>query len=307
MWDVGLLLSGMVLAALGGEVFIRGAVGLAARLRVPPGIIGATIAAFATSAPEMAVGINAALAGASQVAAGDALGSNVVNLGLVLGAVVLIAPLRLEARAVLRDLPLTAGAPLLLGLLAADGRVSRVDAGALIVVFAVWLTTTVLQAFRERDGASPLRGEPGIGQAMLLVTAGAALLAIAGRLVVLGALAVGQRLGLDAFFVGATLVALGTSMPELATALLARLRGHADLGAGTVMGSNIFNTLWIVGVAALIQPFDVRAAELSVAVAAGAVGALLLFPAGSWVIGRLRGALLLGGYALYVGVLFAVH
>lgn len=303
MQDGAFLLAGILLAALGGEVFVRGAVGLATTLRVPPGIVGATVAAFATSAPEMAVGLNAALAGTPQVAAGDALGSNVVNIGLVMGTVLLVGPIKLDRRDVRRDLPFTIAAPLLLGLLILDGRLSRIDGAVLVTVFAVWLGTTVLQALRERDNTAEVLGEHQPRKAASFTLVGLVLLVVAGRLVVLGAVGIGRTLHLDPFLVGATMVALGTSMPELATALLARLRGHADLGAGTIMGSNIFNTLWIVGGIALLRPFELGFGEVRAAIVAGVIAAVLLIPARSWILGRGRGAVLVVGYALYVAVL----
>lgn len=295
-----LLAVGIALAGLGGEIFVRGSVGLAARLLVPPGIIGATIAAFATSAPEMAVGVNAALAGTPQVAIGDALGSNVVNIGLVMGVVLLIAPVIVDRRDVRRDLPFTAAAPLVLGLLLWDGMLSRVDGAVLVTVFATWMGTTVLQALRERDHPTEVLGTPGMRAAVSLTAAGVAILLLAGRLVVLAAEGIGHAFGLDSFIVGATLVAFGTSVPELATALLARWRGHGDLGVGTIMGSNIFNSLWIVGLVALISPVRLGVQEVAVAVVAGSVAALLLIPRQAWQLGRARGGVMLVGYGVYV-------
>ncbi len=299
MSDGLLLLAGIVLAAIGGELFVRGAVGVAASLRIPAGIIGATIAAFATSAPEMAVGINAALAGAPSVAAGDALGSNVANIGLVLGAVLVLGVIRVERRDVRRDLPFTIAAPVVLGLLTWDGRVSRLDAGVLILIFATWLGTTILQAVRERDQTPEVLGASR-GRAIWLTVAGVALLILAGRFVVAAAGGIGEALGIDPFIVGATMVAFGTSGPELATVIIARVRGMDELGIGTVMGSNIFNTLWVVGVVALIHPFDIHLSEVGVAVAAGAVAALMLVPGPSWTLGRPRGVALLALYVAYV-------
>jgi len=299
MPDGLILLSGVVLAGFGGEVFVRGSVGLAATLRIPPGIIGATVAAFATSAPELAVGVNAALAGAPAISAGDALGSNVVNLGLVMGTVLLIAPIKVDRRDVRRDLPFTVVAPLLLGVLLWDGRLSRADGLILMLVFAAWMGTTILQALRERDATAAVLGARDVRKAALFTGVGVILLIVAGRFVVVAAEGIGHTYGLDPFVVGATLVAFGTSVPELATALLARWRGHDDLGAGTVMGSNIFNTLWIVGIVALIHPFDLPLSEVGIAVAAGAIGALFLVPGRTWTLYRGRGALLLAGYGAY--------
>jgi len=297
------LLLGIALAGIGGEVFVRGSIGLAAGLRIPPGIIGATVAAFATSSPEFAVGVNAAVAGAPEISVGDVLGSNVVNLALVMGVVLVLAPIRVERRDIRRDLPFTIAVPLLLGLLMWDGRLNRIDGAILIIVFAVWMGTTVMQALRERDLTAETLGERSPMKAAALTLIGLVILVVAGRLVVSAADGIGHTLQLDPFIVGATMVAFGTSVPELATSLLARLRGHGDMGAGTVMGSNIFNTLWIVGVVVLIGPFDMQLGDVRVAVIAGSAMALLMIPGPSWTLGRLRGALLIAGYALYIALL----
>ncbi|MGE3856555.1 MAG: calcium/sodium antiporter [Dehalococcoidia bacterium] len=302
MTDAGLLIIGIVLAAVGGELFVRGAVGLAATLRVPPGIIGATVAAFATSSPELAVGVNAALAGTPTVSAGDVLGSNVANIALVLGAMFVFGAVRVDRRDVRRDLPLTIGAPLTLALLIWDGHLSRIDAGILITAFLAWLAQTVMQAWRERDHTAEVLGTTP-GRAVWLSLAGVTLLIIAGRLVVTAAEGIGHAFGLDPFVVGATMVAFGTSVPELATVIMARVRGMDELGVGTVLGSNVFNTLWIVGVVGMIAPFDMALDEVHVAVIAGTLGALLLIPGRTWTLGPVRGVLLLLLYFGYTAII----
>ncbi len=305
MSDFVLLVGAMALAGVAGEIFVRGAVALAVVLRVPISVVGLTVAAFATSAPELAVGVNAALSGTPQIAIGDALGSNVVNIGLVLGAVLVIAPLMLSRRDVRRDLPMVIVAPLILGLLTLDGRLDRIDGAVLVTVFVAWAGTTIRHAVRDRYGVPIVTGDQPARRAWAMTGLGIALLLIAGRLVVIAAQGIGETLGLDPFIVGATLVALGTSMPELATAVVSRLRSHGELGAGTVMGSNIFNSLWIVGVVALIRPSALHVDELVVAAIAGAMVGMLLIPSRSLVLGRRRGALLLTGYAAYLVVVVA--
>lgn len=306
MDDFAILVAGMVLAAVGGEVFVRGSIGVGAHLRVPVGIIGVTIAAFATSSPEVAVGLNAALAGIPAISVGDALGSNVVNIALVMGVVLALGSIRLDRRDVQRDLPFTIGAPLLVALLCLDGWLSRIDGLALLTVFLVWIGTAIRQAFRSVESASQVLGVSGPRTSALFTLGGIVILLVAGRLVVLAAEGIGETFHLDPFLVGATLVALGTSMPELATTVIARIRGHADLGVGTVMGSNIFNSLLIVGGVAVIHPFSLKVNEIVVAVAAGALTAALLIPSRSWTLGRMRGSILIGCYLAYVGFLVAV-
>lgn len=304
MLDIVSLLLGIALAAIGGELFVRGSVTLAHRLRVPTGIIGATVAAFATSSPELSVGVNAALNGTPAVSAGDVLGSNVANVAMVMGAMLVFSPVQLDRRDVRRDLPLTILSPLIVWGLLWDGRLSRTDGFVLLVIFAAWLTTAILQAKREHDrSAVDLASATPSAWSVPFTVLGLALLLLSGRLVVIAAGGIGETLHLDPFVVGATLVALGTSVPELATAILSRLRGHGELGSGTVMGSNIFNTLWIVGLVAVIRPFELPAAEVGVAVLASALTAALLIPVRGLQLGRARGVALLLAYAVYVSAI----
>jgi cation:H+ antiporter len=302
--DLVLLAIGVVLAAVGGDRFVRGAVGLAAWARIPAGIVGATLAAFATSAPELSVSVNASLAGQSQLALGDALGSNVVNVGLVLGLALAVRPIRAQRLDIRRDFPVAVAAPVLTALLALDGQLSRVDAGVLLVLFATWLVIAALQARNERSATEEVLAAPR-ARVTIDVVAGLIGLVLAGRLIVAGAKGVGDLLGLDPFVVGATLVALGTSAPELATTISARLKGHDEIGLGTVIGSNIFNGCWIVGVAALIRPIPVQDAELLVGLLAGLATMLVVVPGPRGVLGRGRGAAALGIYAIYVVALLA--
>lgn len=302
MPDGLVLLLGIVAAAAGGELFVRGAVGLASWLRVPAGIIGATVAAFATSAPELSVAVNAASGGQPEIPLGDALGSNVTNIALILGLAIVILPLRADRADVRRNLPAALTAPVLTGLLLFDGTLGRVDGAVLITVFALWLAITLLEARRARDATPRVLGESHAGRAWLHAGAGLALLIIAGRLIVVAAEGIGEALGIDAFVVGATMVAAGTSTPELATTLIASLRGHAEIGLATLIGSNVFNNLWIAGIAALIHPIPIEGSEVSVALAASALVLLLAIPGHSGILGRRRGGALLLCYAAYVGV-----
>jgi cation:H+ antiporter len=300
MNDYVVLLVGVAAAAGGGELFVRGAVGLAAWARVPAGLIGVTVAAFATSSPELAVSTSAALEGRPEIGLGDALGSNVVNVGVVLAAALLVSGLRAPLDSVRRDFPVALLAPLLTAALALDGVISRLDGALLLAGFVVWLATVVAEARRRRSAAGEALGEGRHWLALCFGVAGLALLLAAGRLIVSGAKGIAASYGLDEFVVGATVVALGTSAPELATALVSKLRGHDEVGLGAVLGSNIFNNLWIVGVAAAITPIVVGWRELAVGLAFGLLLVGCTFPARGGAIGRRRGALLLFLYAAYL-------
>ncbi len=302
-----LIFPGVAAAALGGELFVRGTVGVAARARIAPGIIGATVAAFATSSPELSVGVNAATAGQPEIALGDALGSNVVNIGLVLAIAVLLGGIQARRADLARDIPTSLIALVATVLLALDGQLGRLDGILLLLGFSVWLAITVRQAARERSASIVVLAEHSPGRVTRDTVLGLALLIIAGWLIVLAAKDIGDLLGWDVFAVGAVLVALATSTPELATVITARLRGHDEIGVGTVLGSNIFNGLLIVGVVAVIHPISIRGTEFAVAVVAGIITLLLVIPGRSNRLPPSRGLWLLGVYAGYLTAMLAVH
>lgn len=295
------LLGGLCCAGVGGEVFLRGAVGVARWLRIPAGIVGATVAAFATSSPELSVAVRAGLAGTPEVSLGDALGSNVVNVGLILGLALLLKPLQVHRAAIRRDFPVALAAPLVTGVLLYDGVLSRLDGAVMWLGFAVWVTFVTLEARRSRDTdvEDVLAPRNRWTMAPQLV-AGLVLLVLAGRLIVDGAVPLASALGMSTFAVGATVVAVGTSVPELATTLLARMRGHDDVGLGTVLGSNIFNNLAIVGTAAVLHPISVSFAATGPALLMGCVMVAATYPLGTGLLRRKHGAALLVFYAVYV-------
>lgn len=300
------LVLGLVCAGLGGELFVRGAVGLASWARVPAGVIGATVAAFATSSPELSVSISSSLAGAPQIALGDALGSNVVNVALVLGLALLFGPMKGGGVGERRNAWVALGAPAATALLLLDGEMSRLDAGVLLAAFVVWLGWTVTEAIRQRDYSAEVLGEPGHGLALLWSVLGLGLLILAGGLIVDGAKFVGTQLGMNAFVVGATLVAIGTSAPELATTLIARWKGHDEVGLGTIFGSNLFNGLFIVAVAGLIRPFEVGVLDVLVGLVCGLASVAVVAPwGGSGVLNRQKGIFLVSLYVGYVVALVA--
>lgn len=308
--DVLLVFLGVLCAAGGAELFVRAAVGAALRLRVPVSVAGVTVAAFATSGPEFSVSVTAALAGTPQIALGDALGSNVVNVGLILGQALLAHPIAAAGAVVRRDYPLALGVPLLIGALALDGTLSTLDGVLLLAAFGGWLALVLREALTHRAQASVHQQDivHAPTQSRLIFIQGViglALLVGAGSLIVTGAKGIGAALGLTPFVVGATLVAIGTSTPELATTLVARLRGHDEVGLGNVLGSNIFNGLWIVGIAALIRPIPVAGTDVLTGLALGFVTVAVCLPLNGR-LGRARGVLLLALYAVYVGVILTV-
>jgi cation:H+ antiporter len=295
----GALLAGVTLAALGGELFVRGLLGFARWLRVHPGVVAATLAAFATSAPELSVGINAALAGTPQIALGDSLGSNVANLGLILGVTVVLGGARISDRSFTRNMAVGALAPAATAALAATGELGRPQAAALMAVFFAWLAATILDARRERSAVLTL-AEKDLKRTVLSMGLGMLAMAGAGRLIVLGATAIAERWGVDVFVVGALIAAVGTSTPELAVSLVSRARGHDDVSIGTLLGSNVFNGLFIVPLVCLIAPTMLPWRELAPTLGFGLIVVALTHPGQARHLSRGRGLLLLSAYVGFV-------
>jgi cation:H+ antiporter len=231
------LIAGMACAGVGGELFVRGSVGIARHARVSPGIIGATVAAFATSTPELSVAITSAVAGSPQIALGDALGSNVVNVALILGCALAISGIQTPRSGLKRDFPVALLVPVVTGALLLDGLLSRIDGAMMLLGFGVWLGATLVEARRERTAAAEILAVEPAWRAVVGSVAGVVLLAAAGYLVVSGARSLAAAFGVADFVVGATVVAVGTSLPELATTIIAKLRGHDEVGLGTILGS----------------------------------------------------------------------
>lgn len=299
-----ILLGGVACAAIGGELFVRGVVGLARWARIAPGIIAATFAAFATSSPELSVSITSALAQKPQIALGDALGSNVVNISLILGLALLISPIKVARDSIRRDFPVAIVVPLVIGALAYDGVLTRSDGVIMLTLFVAWLAAVIIEVRRQRSVAGLAAGESRHGRAILSCLVGLVFLVASGRFIVMGAKGIALAYGIDEFVIGATLVAAGTSAPELATALIAKIRGHDDIGIGTLLGSNIFNGLLIVAIAALIYPIHIAWAEVAIGLFMGLLTTLAVFPGKLGTLGRERGLVLIGMYAVYVGLIF---
>jgi cation:H+ antiporter len=300
MNDYGLLIIGVLCAAAGGELFLRGAVGIARWARVSPGIIAATVVAFATSSPELSISITAALAGTPQISLGDALGSNVVNIALILGTAVSLAGMQTQRSSVKRDFPVALLIPPVTLVFFFDGVLSRTDGLLMVAIFLAWFIAVLIEARRQRSAAEKVLAERRGGRAIVGSTAGLALLIVAGRLIVNGARGIAAAAGLSEFAIGATVVAVGTSVPELATTIIASLRGHEEISLGTILGSNLFNGLLIIGVAAIISPIHVGWTDVVGALAFGLAGVALTYPNRQGRIDRARGALLLLLYASYL-------
>jgi len=301
----GLILAlGFALAAVGAEIFVRGAAGVAERMRVPPGVIAATIGAFASASPEFSVAIDAAVRGQPGVALGAAAGSNVVNIGVILGLTLLLSGGIIPRDMARRDLLVAASAPIVTLLLALKGTLTRVDGILLLVGFGLWLVANVIEVRRSR-AAKPQERKSGARFPVVLFVIGLGLLAGAGELLVGAALDLGRLLRIDAFSISTTLLAVGTAVPELAVALIAAWRGHHDLSLGTLLGSNIINGLAIIGTVLAVHPFEVGNSGLRLALVCGAALVFCSWPSYAGLIPRWRAPVLLGLYL--ANVLIAIR
>ena len=300
----GLLVLGGVLLYFGAEWFVRGAAGLAIRLGVRPLLIGLTVVSYATSAPELAVSMLAAAEGKSQIALGNVVGSNIANIGLILGLTAVIAPPRTDGTLIAKELVILILATLALPLLLVSGHIERYE-GALYAAAAVLFTYLVIRWSRLRPPENVEVPEPGKHRATalsVLLVLGLAVLLGGGKLFVGGAVGLSQALGISDRTIGLTVVAFGTSVPELAASLIAALKGHSEIAIGNVVGSNIFNLLLILGATSLVFPIAGTLSEVAVDLATMAFLTLLMSIAlrAERVIRRWEGVVMLLTYALFL-------
>jgi cation:H+ antiporter len=300
---------GLVLLVLGAELLVRGASRLAASLGISPLVIGLTVVAYGTSAPELAVSLRSALAGQADIALGNVVGSNIFNVLFVLGGSALITPLVVQARLIRLDVPLMIAASAALYVMGMDGRIGPGE-GVLFVATALAYTGfAVLQSRREgaavRDEYARTfgGGKASLVRHLLLVGAGLVLLVQGARALVDAAVAFARAMGVSELVVGLTIVAAGTSLPEVAASFVAAARGERDIAVGNAVGSNLFNILWVLGLAAAISPSGVAVSEPALrfdipVMGAVALACLPVFLSGHK-IARWEGALFLGYYAAY--------
>lgn len=246
------MIGGLVLLLVGGEVIVRGASSLGRRLGLTPLVVGLTVVAFGTSAPELAVSILAIRRGSADLAVGNVVGSNIANILLVLGVAAMIGGLVVASRVVRADIPVMIAASLLFVLLGADGELNLIDGLILLAALVIIVTWTVRASRAETAGMEPDDLVLSLPMALSGVALGVAILVIAARMVVSGASDVAADLGVPDLVIGLTVVALGTSAPEVATTAVAVLRGERDLAVGNAVGSNIFNVLMVLGASAVI-------------------------------------------------------
>ncbi|WP_207792136.1 calcium/sodium antiporter [Siccirubricoccus phaeus] len=316
---LGPCLAGLLALIAGAELVTRGGSALAARLNVPPILIGLTIVAVGTSMPELAVGIDAALQGNGALAVGNIAGTNTVNLLLILGLSALIRPLALHRRSLRLDLPTMVVAALALLLLAMDGRLSRAD-GAILIAMGVLYTGAILwtagqesRAVRtqfQKEYAPPENGRTD-GQSALhsgaALILGIAVIVVAADWFVDGAVALARLWGVSDAFIGLTVVAIGTSSPELVTTLVSTVRGEREIAIGNLLGSSVYNIVFILGATCVVPAggLPVDPALMRVDIPVMALVALVCIPVflSARRVSRTEGALFVGAYGVYLGYL----
>lgn len=306
------ILGGFILLVWSADRFVEGAAATAKHFGMPSLLIGMVIVGFGTSAPEMVVSAMAALDGNPDLALGNALGSNIVNTGLILGITALVAPIAVHSKIVRKELPLLLLIGLLSGALFWNGSLTRIEALVLLAGFFGLIGWTIFSALRGRGDALESETEQElaahampIGRAIFWLAAGLVLLIVSSRILVWGAVTIAQALGVSDLVIGLTIVALGTSLPELAASVIAARKGEHDIAIGNVVGSNMFNLLAVVGIAGVIAPMPHLAPEVltrdwpvMIAMTAGLFVMAYGFR-GEGRINRIEGSLLLLAFAAY--------
>lgn len=308
------LIAGLVLLVAGAEVLVRGAAKLAAQFGISPLVIGLTVVAFGTSAPETAVSVQAALNGSGDIAIGNVVGSNIANVLLILGVTALVAPLVVSRQLIRLDVPIMIGASLVTFGLAWDGELSRIDGALLFAAVVAYTLFLIISSRREKAAEAddefakefglhePAKPHAGLINAGLVI-AGLVLLVVGSNFLVEGAVALARALGLSELVIGLTVIAVGTSLPELATSIMAAFRGERDIAVGNIVGSNIFNLLAVLGLASLVSPLPIGVSSSALAfdfpvMIAVAVACLPIFFAG-YCIKRWEGGLFVAYYVAY--------
>ncbi len=309
------VISGLMLLIWSADRFIEGASATADHFGMPPLLIGMVIVGFGTSAPEMVVSALAASQGNPGIALGNAYGSNIANIALVLGLTALISPIVVQSQVLRKELPLLTVVTALAGFQLWDGEITRIEGVVLLCVFAVVMGWTIWQGLQKNEDAMgsevaldiDTHAMP-INRALLRLVVGLTLLVVSSRILVWGAVAIARGFGVSDLLIGLTIVAIGTSLPELASAIIATRKGAHDIALGNVLGSNLFNTLAVVGIAGTIQPMSVEPVVISRDLLVMSILTLSIFVFGYRYrrVGRINrwgGALLVCSYLVYNGYL----
>ncbi len=270
-----MLFGGLLLLTAGGELLVRGASKLAQAVGISPLVVGLTVVAFGTSSPELAVSVNAALSGNADIAVGNVVGSNIFNILFILGLSAIIVPLVVAQQLIRTEVPIMIGVSILMWILSLGGHLSRWEG---IVLFAGILFYTfylirasrkerkeIREEYEQEFGASPTRSARAILVQILLIVGGLVLLVLGSGWLVDGAIAMARALGVSELVIGLTIIAAGTSLPEVATSVIAAVRKERDIAVGNVIGSNIFNILCVLGLTSVVSPAGINVSPAALA------------------------------------------
>jgi cation:H+ antiporter len=305
------VIAGLVLLVWSADRFVEGSAATARYFGMPPLLIGMVIVGFGTSAPEMVVSALASSQGNPGIALGNAYGSNITNIALILGLTALISPIAVHSQVLRKELPILAAVTALAAWQIYDGEITRLDAVVLLGVFVGLMSWTIWQGMQKKGDALGEEIEHELDEhampvrrAAVWLVIGLVLLIVSSRILVWGAVEIAQGFGVSDLIIGLTVVAIGTSLPELASSLIAARKGEHDIALGNILGSNLFNTLAVVGIAGMIHPMAVGPEVFSRDILVMALLTLSLFVFGYGFrgpghINRLQGAVLLASYAGY--------
>lgn len=309
---IAAIIAGLILLVWSADRFVDGSAATARYFGMPSLLIGIIIVGFGTSAPEMVVSALAATAGNPGIALGNAYGSNITNIGLILGFTALISPIAVSSQVVRKELPILLAISALAAWQIYDGELTRLDAIILLAVFALIMGTTIYQELKKKNHApqdaqdtqDAQESSMSLPKAIMWLVLGLVLLIVSSRMLVWGAVEIAHALGISDLIIGLTIVAVGTSLPELASSIIAAIKNEHDIALGNIIGSNLFNTLAVVGIAGSIAPMEVSFEVLTrdVTVMCALTVALLIFALGKKGkarINRFEGALLLLSYIAY--------
>lgn len=313
MMSVLFIIAGFALLLAGGEALVRGSVAIASKMGVSKLVIGLTLVGFGTSAPELVTSVQAALSGASGIAIGNVVGSNIANILLIIGASAVLLPMACPRQAISRDGTVMILASILLALICFTGDISRIMGMIFLLCLICYLAMTFYIENRGKDQAgemlehesehmvSPVKSVP---LNLLIACGGMGVLVLGAHMLVRGATELAAGLGVSDTVIGLTVVAVGTSLPELATSIMAALKKQSDVALGNVIGSNIFNILSILGITAIVKPIPVppQILDFDIWILLASAAALLGFAYTGRHISRIEGSGLLLAYALYIGV-----
>ncbi len=304
---IALLVAGFILLIKGADFFVDGSASVARRLKVPAFIIGITIVAMGTSAPECAISIAAAIKGANSLAVSNVVGSNIFNLLAVCGVCALIAPVAVDKSTVKKEFPFAIFVGLIMLILSAvKMKLSRLDGVILLLIFVVFLYVMVRSAFKSKQRTENVDAgenvkEISVIRCIIYILLGLAAIVFGGDFVVDAASGIASKLGLSPTLIGLTIVAIGTSLPELVTSLVATKKGQMDMAIGNIIGSNIFNVLWIIGITSAIHPIAIQMENMIDLVILAVVSTIsFLFVFRDYKIGKGEGIVMLLMYATFI-------